>query len=286
MEKYLPSKRFLIFIAIIAGAGLVFFGINYFIANKENFTSNQKVVKLTNETIGDLFEKDTDGDGLKDWEEVLWGTDTKNKMTYEIPDVQWVENRQKESAAGNQIASRDELGENQTERFSRELYMTLAALETADNIDQTTIYNISAALGEQMFASELPDHFQEVRGGDLTGEEYLQNLINLIEKSGDLGNELMLVNAVIAGEENSEKIIDFAATYKDLANELSLLEVPAEAVSSHLELANNLYKVGVALESMANTTADPLIGLIGLTQYQKYSEKVGENLESLNDIFS
>ena len=46
------------------------------------FTSDNKVKDLqVNLTYADLIEKDTDADGVKDWEEALWGTNKNNPDT-------------------------------------------------------------------------------------------------------------------------------------------------------------------------------------------------------------
>jgi len=282
MNNYLPSKRFLIFIAIIAGGALIFLVGSYLVNKKQEFAQKSSPITADKSLLENLFDKDSDGDGLKDWEEVLWGTDQEKAATFdEILDLAWVESRQKEIAGSNGITASDENGEeNQTDKFSRELYATLAALE-AENVDQTTIYDISANLGTAMFDSELPDYFKQVKIGSISEEMYLENLVNSIEKAGDLGNELAVIGAVTAGEESPEKIVGFAGSYKDLANELSNLIVPEGLSAFHLSLINDLYKVGLSLDSLAKTTSDPIVGLIGLAQYQKYTERIEENMDNI-----
>ena len=78
MNKLLPSKKFIkVFGGIVLALGLiVLIGVVFnkktiFETKKEN--SGQVIV------VGDLIEKDTDGDGLKDWEESLWGTDKEKR---------------------------------------------------------------------------------------------------------------------------------------------------------------------------------------------------------------
>jgi hypothetical protein len=281
MKNYLPSKPFIIFIAIIAGGAVLFFGGSYLFSKKQEVTKSSSPIALQTSVLEDLFNKDTDGDGLKDWEEVLWGTDPKNPKTFDgLPDALWVESRQKELEGKNKIAFGSE--ENMTERFSVELYAFLAALE-AENIDSTTVYDLSAALGEQIFATDLPDYFKQVKTGAVAEEIYLENLATALERTG-LGNELALVDAIVAGEKNAGQIEASSADYKKLGEELSGLVVPAHLASFHLGLINDIYKIGLSLGSIAKTNNDPIVGLIGLAQYQKYSDSLEERFDSLTII--
>ena len=87
LSKFLPSKGFL-----AVGAALVFsivlvFGI-YKLTNG-NSTTNQPLIPILSTTNDaavaaiqkSLAEKDSDKDGLKNWEEALWGTDPNNSDT-------------------------------------------------------------------------------------------------------------------------------------------------------------------------------------------------------------
>lgn len=78
MQKFLPSKIFIAVMAsalfIVGGGYFVFFvsSSKYYVSREEN--GGRQIVTQNADTA--LFAaKDTDGDGLKDWEEVLWGTD-------------------------------------------------------------------------------------------------------------------------------------------------------------------------------------------------------------------
>src|ERR1035437_9845115 len=97
--KYLPSKKFM----LIIGAGLVLvvviFVIFFMSSSGQNFTTGNKnntALKVENQTITDLIQKDSDGDGVPDWEEVLWGTDPNKKITFnDTPDATYIANKKK-----------------------------------------------------------------------------------------------------------------------------------------------------------------------------------------------
>jgi hypothetical protein len=78
-RNLLPSKKFLKTLGGIILILLILILIGS-IANKKTLYSgkNRKAQVLV---VSDAVEKDTDGDGLKDWEEALWGTDPRKPDT-------------------------------------------------------------------------------------------------------------------------------------------------------------------------------------------------------------
>lgn len=106
--------------------------------------------------IADLINKDTDQDGLLDWEEGLWGTDpTKAETTPGTPDSIVIEKLKGEQA--NSVEQGESLlnsGEKEnlteTDMFSRELFSTVATLSQAGSLDEATIEKITSSLAERM----------------------------------------------------------------------------------------------------------------------------------------
>src|SRR6476620_135431 len=105
-KKYLPSKK-LVFITLISFAvlGIVFFFIGVKKKNDAIALQNSSVenIKGQSVTIKDIVEKDTDGDTIPDWEEVLWGTDPSKKDTNDdgIPDNVEIEKKKQALGADN-----------------------------------------------------------------------------------------------------------------------------------------------------------------------------------------
>ena len=80
ISSYLPSKKFAVVVlaALLAFGGLFFFSENRMA--KEGAATFQKKERF----ISGMFQdgrKDSDNDGLKDWEEALWKTDPRNPDT-------------------------------------------------------------------------------------------------------------------------------------------------------------------------------------------------------------
>jgi hypothetical protein len=79
MHKYLPSKKFTFtLISIIVALGIIYF-FSWLGNNKTETTSLTKAETQTK--VQEFMALDTDGDGMKDWEEALWKTDPKKTDT-------------------------------------------------------------------------------------------------------------------------------------------------------------------------------------------------------------
>jgi len=290
MNKYLPSKKFVIFTSIVFGLFLGFFVFNQIKASRQEFENTEGKILVDNgPTLNDLYEKDSDEDGLKDWEEVLWGTDPNKKITFDLPDAKWVETRREVLKSENTLSAAA-TEENQTDRFSKELLITLAALKAGGTADQTTIYNLTGQMATELFESDLPDQFQKENAKieNISKEEYLTAVLKLLDESEKelVGSELDVLNEVLNQRENPEKLKAIADGYRLLAKSVSDLGSPREIVNEHLNFINDIYKVSLAIDSLSKTQVDPLLGMIGLAQYQKYIDNLETDIKTLDDLLS
>jgi hypothetical protein len=118
--------------------------------------ANQKLktegLAYGNAVIEDLVNRDSDSDGLLDWEEQLWGTDPSQKETTPgIPDSEAVNKLRGEQATdGESISTQMEENLTETDKFSRELFSTVATLSQNGTIDETTVEKISSSLAERL----------------------------------------------------------------------------------------------------------------------------------------
>jgi hypothetical protein len=82
MNKYLPSKKFIsILLSIVVALGIIFISLPPNKQKKTNTNNNKAAQTENNITKLSMNSADTDEDGLKDWEETLWGTDSKKSDT-------------------------------------------------------------------------------------------------------------------------------------------------------------------------------------------------------------
>ncbi|MBP6865979.1 MAG: hypothetical protein KBC12_00335 [Candidatus Pacebacteria bacterium] len=281
-KKYLPSKSFTIFV----GGGItlviivsVIFGLA---KGKENFSAlKTQDLKTDGSTLSDLLQTDTDLDGVLDWEEALWGTDKTLKATFNAtPDAIYV--KQKKDALATED---DSEGLNETDKFARSFFASYLALESAGE-DPETIKNLGRAVGEKIGDPNLVDVFAEgdakvVVGTDISDvKKYytaIQEVFDKYRETG-MGDEIDIVNSGLVSAQdkldsvNRNKLERTSKTYKDFADEMMKISVPREYISAHVKMANSAYNTGVSVLSMTKIVDDPIVGLGGITQYQKYSE--------------
>ncbi len=269
------------------------------------FVSSQKVsfgkseknnpnLTISNQTIGELVQSDLDKDGIPDWEESLWGTDKNNKMTFGIPDLEYVESKKQELDV--QQAQNDKTL-TETEKFAREFFASYSALQTS-GASSEMVNNLSNKLGESIGNPNLPDIYtvSEVKTTnditDISKIEYYSSVSDLYDKyeaKYKLGYELEMVSDELishSSEKNSESVKELykiGEAYKSLAQDIMNLSVPKNLAGYHLEIANSAHNTGVSVLNMMKVTNDPVIGISGVSQYQKYSkdfEKAVSDLES------
>ncbi|MFZ2205668.1 MAG: hypothetical protein WAV23_03700 [Minisyncoccia bacterium] len=290
-SKYLPSRKF---IKIIAICFVVIVGLFIFfrISAKEKFISQAEKNALIQETgkltINELVLKDSDSDGIPDWEEALWGTDKNNRVTFNnTPDATYIQNKKIELGT-EQTPSDENLTE--TDKFSREFFAAFMSMKESGQVDNTTINNFSNALGQQMIDPLLIDLYTEQEINISTDnstknqEKYYSSMKKLFEgyKSTGLGDELDIVSSDLSvysalgtGTQSKELQI-IADAYQDFAKKAIRITVPSVLAQYHLQIINSSNNTGISVRNMAKTIVDPIIGLSGLSQYQKYSgELVG-----------
>ncbi len=159
-SQYLPSKKFGITLGIIL---IIIIPLLFFFNSKEKpiATKEQNTVALQieNKTINDLIAKDSDGDGIADWEEEMWGTDKNNKMTFDgIPDTTYIENKKSELNLEKDI-TQTKLTE--TEKFAREFFTGFVAMKSSGEVDADTMNSFSNALGQKIVDPTLIDIYSE-----------------------------------------------------------------------------------------------------------------------------
>ena len=300
-KNYLPSKKFIYSIIAIVILGILFFVISSLIAKKNHFAASNKDSQLQtgNLTINDLLKKDSDEDGIMDWEEALWGTDPKNKASFDgVADAIYVKKKKDDL----KIASGNSLGEDsgtltETDKFAQEFFASLSAMKQSGQIDANAINNVSTALGQKIVESTMIDKYTnqdakiaENDGVDAQKAYYLsiKKLFDTYSKKG-IGDELELVSGLAVSGSTEDKITtdklsQIANAYQEYEHKVIDTPVPTSLVSYHIQIVNNANNTGIAVLNMTKVADDPIIGLSGLSQYQKYSDDLISSVGNLETI--
>ncbi len=299
-SKYLPSKGFMVIVGIclvlIAGIFLLFGK-----SKKGKFVASDaqtnQAVKIGNLTVTDLVQLDSDTDGIPDWEEALWGTDKNKKVTFDnTPDAEYIATKKEELKMPAE-ETQSSANPTETEKFAHEFFSAFTAMKQSGEVDQNAINNFSSALGQKAIDPNLIDRYSEkdirvsqnetaqTRDSYFTAvEQYFDK-----ERAAGVGDELDIVSGVLASYSATgksvgvDKLLKIADAYQDFGAKMMSLSVPASLSQNHLAVANSANNTGIAVRNMMKIVDDPVVGLAGLSQYQKYSEdfiKVAGDLEA------
>jgi|GEM_PF-1590658 len=251
------------------------------------------------ETVGDLIKKDTDGDGVFDWQEGVFGTDPLRKETTPgTPDAVHIQNAKRQSVFGGELILSPEENEKltETEKLSRELFSSLTALNQAGEINDTTIDTLSSELVQKL---QNPAQRKVFEMADIQVSE--DNSVQAVKKYYEQLSAIYAENSTsytvldvmhkflqkfITDEESAHK--DMRAELDPLINETNKniarmrnMRVPASLASLHLDLINILQKLTENMEDIKQYENDIVIAMGGLAQYEANMtalESVAQNL--------
>lgn len=298
-SKYLPSKKMqknLLFGFIALIIILILLLVSSKVQNIKKETDPGLSVS-SNQTISEIIERDTDLDGILDWEENLWGTDLNNRKTFGINDAEYIKKRKNELNIEEQIYNK-ELTE--TERFAREFFSSFSALQTS-GANSETINNFSTALGQKIADPNIPNLYSEsdiniVSEDSInTWNSYYERLKSSFEEYRDsynLGGELEIVSGNLVEYSSSnttggmEELFNIGSAYKEFAEKTSLISVPPSLAEIHLLIINSAHNTGVSVINMTEVINDPIVGISGITEYQRYSEQLIESVSTLEDYIT
>ena len=292
--KYFPSKNFLkitgSFMLIIAVVLLVFFTVS----NKEIFSKKKNgSLKTEDQTVLGLIQRDTDRDGVADWEESLWGTDKNNPKTFDNTiDSVYIENKKK---GLNLTEEEDYENLTETDRFAREFFTAYAAMKSSGDIDEDAINNFSSALGQKIVNPSLINQYNEesieISAGDDASNKasYYLTIQNYFEKykQDGIGDELNLINEMLlsgATPENTQSYVELntiSKAYIEFGKKVIATKVPESLIDIHLKIANNSNNIGISIQNMTKIINDPIVGLSGISEYQSYSDALVSAVEEL-----
>jgi hypothetical protein len=262
-------------------------------------------ISYSGETIGDLVTKDTDGDGIPDWEENLWGTDpTKKETTEGIPDKEAVEKMKAAQLSqysgltlNNSIDDEESL--TQTERLSRGLFSTAGALSQTGSMDQDTIDNITGTLADEIKNQAVQKVFKEsdfkiiksnTKEKDLDVIKKYNSALATISKKYPRGSTVIeiLQKSLKDGSTIDPEVLSgldpIISKTNTVIKELTKVAVPEVMINIHLNLINSLEKIYENVDNIKYYDTDPVKALGAISQYQSNVENLGKSMSDLEDF--
>jgi len=264
--------------------------------NTISFVKNKQEGLSYDAKIEDLVNKDTDGDGVLDWEEPLYGLDpTKKETTPGIPDITVI-NKLRINQGSDTETNQNIENLTETEKFSRELFSTVASLNQNGVMDQAMAEKISSSLSEQIKNSApkkvfLYSDIKIINTNSAKAiQTYKDTLINIFEKNKMPSYTAMDVLQKFIVDENSVDASVLTAldpiikSTKGIVEALAKMSVPQSLAFAHIDFLNGWEKIMENLSDIRLYDTDPVLSLGGISQYEDNSNflfSAGENLMEL-----
>jgi hypothetical protein len=277
----------------------------------KNQNSHNSGLIYGNETVNDLLTRDTDEDGVPDWEETLYGTDpTKIDTVPGVPDSTTIANKQGAYNGSNLAISGNALGSqnlNETDKLSRELFSTIAALNQTGVVDQNTIDNLSDSMVSEIQSADTTAKvysYTDLKISNDNSKVAIQNYNNALNKifqkyiSQPSDYDLLAYSLVSGsagpiqsfldnGDATELKALDPVA--QELLTEIKGLlatSVPSGLSQLHLNLINGMEKVYENINNLELVDTDTVVAMNAVDQYtdnmdslQSYIDKIRSTID-------
>ena len=254
---------------------------------KTYVTLKNPEITTTTVKVQELLEKDTDSDGIKDWEEVLWGTDVNKVATFGMADKQYIDNKRLEisTATGTEAENIEKL--NDTERIAREFLTTILTLRESGNLNSFNITNLAEKFSKDIGATaELRTTYtgSDIRPATDTAASKkayytaFSKAIAAAKKNG-MGAEIKVIANYFSDEESdATELTKLSTTYATLTKSLKSMDVPSSAVALHLELLNESDNMAAIFKNISQIDDDSIVGLVAIAQFELNEPKMEKTL--------
>ncbi len=258
-----------------------------------------------NETLEGLVNRDTDGDGIMDWEENLWGTDpAKKETTLGIADSLAIEKIKAEEGvgeSGNFLQNITQINtENltQTDQFSRELFATIVAANQAGTMDEAAIESLTTSLSEKI-QNAPPRKVFSVFDIKTTTDNSAQSFTNYNKSLSDIYKKNPAVSYTILDvlqkfiiDENS---VDASALVKlepiikqtnNIITAMLKINAPQSIATLHLSVINSFQRLVENISDIKLYDSDAIMALGGISKYQENATRLETDLNNLAKTIS
>ncbi len=286
-KNFLPSKKFVHRLLIIIAVLAIILSISQLIKFLKNKNQN-KTLTSTRVVVKDIVKKDSNFNGIADWEESIWGLDP-----YKNGDLNKEFIMSKRALLENEnifpIKNTEEI--NETELMSRDIFALILALESSGDLNEANIESISEMIGENI---EILPFENKYNNDSLTIIEASEknhliyfgifSLLNDKYIDSGMGDELSLIGQGLANNDSSAFVAlnSVASAYRLFGEELMKMPIPEDMKTDHVDLANNYEKVALSIEQLTKISNDTMVGIKGFINYNKYIEEIVFTLEKLS----
>lgn len=242
---------------------------------------------------------DSDQDGLEDWEEILWGTDTLNPDSDKdgTNDGEETDSNRNplQAGPGDEVKSTGANGENI-------FYDKKVAGTLTDNLSINLAANYFNLKQNESFTPESGDELIGQIVSDVSEITTMQDnhysLSSLITHAGNkeadksygellASNQISLIKTLRSYEplEENEYLVAAGDLYKSSADRLKTFSVPSAVKESHLQIMNNYRNMAIVFNDMKNYDIDPVRALLAVRNYQTLEQKQEDAYTKISNYF-
>lgn len=257
-------------------------------------------------TFNELANKDSDRDGLKDWEETLWKTDPQNPDTDGdgTPDGAEVKEGRNPTVTGPKDSLADHplvpknTGTNdpnltETDKFARSIfskYMTLkqGGVPMNANNQSGLIQNI---LQDQSLDVNAPIYSKKDLhlGADNAAsiKQYSNDMAHILLTYSIKSKDAAIIarDSIVHSNPDEIKGLDpIIKSYSDILGHTLKVKVPPSASNVHIALLNSLSDMIKTIKNMRVVNSDPLLSLKGFAHYSDAFPLFVQTLTDLKDF--
>ncbi|MBM2818267.1 MAG: hypothetical protein HW401_857 [Parcubacteria group bacterium] len=275
-------------------------------SKKEVATKVVSEVKVVKNPV-EVLDIDSDGDGLKDWEETLWKLDPKNPDTdgNGIPDAEEVKKKIAEiGAKGETGGSGSEAAESETyttdtetDILSKKLFAEYINLKQSGNFnEEAVIATVNNLVAEEIQNKKDTQYYflKDIKTFSFNDKALLKSYgnsfatIRIKYKNQYIQNPLVKEGGVanLLDPEFIQGLVRTSEVYRNMAVELSKIAAPKDLADIHMEILNNYMASSDGLKELSALSTDPVKGMIGTQRHIEAEEKEKNLLSDVAEYLS
>ena len=301
--KQLAKNRYVFFGLLAVFIAGVVFAAAEFLNKPSSFSETASATRPITARELALIDKDSDSDGLKDWEETLWKTDPKNSDTDGdgATDAEEIKISRDPTVAGpndkldiDTVKKKTTSGTaplTETDKFSRDFFGTYLILkqqgqpidsEVEQRLIDSVISNQKPLEGVRIY------DFGDLKIGNDESQAALRrygNAVGEVLKTNPGGeNELEIVNRAV--EKGDATLLNNLAArirhYESARDTLLNIQTPKSSATLHLDLVNSLNVLAATVNAMTKLFEDPVRTLGTIQAYPESASAFFETTQAVS----
>lgn len=261
------------------------------------------------ELLREYAAKDSDTDGLPDWQEALYGTDPLNPESFQagikdgeavaqgLIEPKVVVRPENEPTDPDSIPGTVALPNSLTDRFARKFFSQYllnrgenppSQQEVATFVQDGIADLVAGAEPEVFFSTADVKISSDVTGGAaLTAYAARAETALASENIRPAKNELFYFSDAVKGQDSAiTRIQEISDAYTASAKALMATSVPQEASRAHLAIGNALMNMGSVTKDMSTLREDPLRALMGIGSYERRANELVAALAGMHGVLA